>query len=107
MKTKERTLNFRCGPRYLTVQSSEVLEIEGIEHFSSSQLGLELVILPTGEVVDVASPTAYLIDEDRLDECEKTIIDWMDHEDTKTAADFRGEAKTDWDWIVRAVRKIA
>jgi hypothetical protein len=89
---------------YLNVKSNDVSKIEGLQHFNSSQLGLELVILPTGEVVDVASPDAYLIDCGRLEECEQNIIDWMDQEDTKSAADFRGEAATDWEWIVRAVR---
>jgi hypothetical protein len=100
-------MQFKNENTYLNVKSNDVLEIEGIEHFNSSQLGLELVILPTGEVVDVASPNAYLIDADRLEECEQNIIDWMDQEDTKSAADFRGEAATDWDWIVRAVKKVS
>ena len=98
-------MQFRNENTYLNVKSNDVIEIEGITHFNSSQLGLELVILPSGEVVDVASPNAYLIDADRLEECEQNIVDWMDQEDTKTAEDFRGEAATDWEWIVRTVRR--
>ena len=101
-----RTMQFKSNDTYLSVLSSDVLEMDGLEHFNSSQLGLELVVLPTGEVVDVASMHAYLLDEDRLEECEQNIVDWMDQADTKSASDFRGEAATDWDWIVRTVKGI-
>ena len=89
-------------------KTSYVLE-EYPEHqtFNSSELGLELIILPTGELVDISSDDAVLIDLNYLAECEQNIVDWMDDSNVNSADDFKGEAESDWKWIVQHVRKNA